>query len=643
MGRKTYRLILVIFLILINTTLIGTIQETPPKGVNAFDVLDELYYLNNGNTGSISSLNEQINTPLIRYIGPDNLPIEGLDLKSHNDELFEIDFRLDDNTPEEWVIRVYAYLDYNIQDTSLGDSEKFEDGSDFKQYQTGTPPVLNELNPDESFMGVRYSKILEDHVQWTTSEKDYTAKKENVDLISDELFFHVKVLYKIDFEGDDYYYYRTFYISNYWTSNFKYKTLNIYDDDTSPPTFISIDIENPPIYDNNETIDFEIVVEDDTGIGELYIDFLGDQYVDEDKDNHISIPNPAIPGEYSLDVIAFDADNDREGDQLKSNLYSSFKIFDDDVNCPIFSEVCILNAPIYDCYDYIIFEIMAEDESGIAELFIDFIDTRYYYNDESIQIRIPNPRVPGIYEFYAVAIDNDSEYGQDQLNTTITSSFEIFDDDITAPEIVIDENEDYLDLVIIDNDGITDSEATGTYIIINQYEEVIATGILDEEKIKFRLCKNIFYSGGIGTHTLIINATNNDREWEGDEETSTIEKVIIITPDDSFKYINKQFDEIKSYICNLVQPCICSFVACFFNAIQEDLNEAYDNFMADNILKSLDYLREARSKILVGMDLIDGIYDIGCLSIEDRDLILASLQKILDNIDNLIDYLINPM
>ncbi|MHA2430163.1 MAG: hypothetical protein ACXACC_03915 [Promethearchaeota archaeon] len=640
MGRKTYRLFLVISLILINTTLIGTIQEIPLKGVNAFDVFEELHNLNNKDAGSISSLSEQTNTPLIRYLGPDNHPIEGFDLKSHSDELFEIDFRLDDNTPDEWVIRVYAYLDYNTQDTSLGDSEKFEDGSDFKQYQAGTPPVLNELNPDESFMGVQYNKILEDHVQWTTSENDYTAKKENLDLISDVIYFHVKVLYKIDFEGDDYYYYRTFYISNYWTSNFKFKPLNIYDDDTSPPSFISVDIQHPPIYDNNETIDFEIVVEDDTGIAELSIDFLGNLYIDEDKDNHIAIPNPAVPGEYSLDVIAKDADNDREGDQLSSTLYSSFKIFDDDVNCPILSEVCIINAPIYDSYDYIIFEILAEDESGIAEMFIAFIDSRYY--NETVQIRVPNPRVPGIYDFTAVAVDNDSEYGQDQLNTTIASSFEIYDDDITPPQITIYENEDSFDLSIVDDDGITDSEATGTYTIISQYGQEIATGILDEEKIKYRLCKNIFYSGGVGTHTLLVQATNNDREWEGDEETSTLEEHIIITPDDYFKFLTKQIDDVKNYICNIVTPCVCDFLVCFFDTIQEYIKEAYDNFMADNILKTLDSLREARSKILVSMDLINGLYDIGCLSIEDRDFILASLHKIQDNFDNLIDY-VNSM
>jgi hypothetical protein len=284
---------------------------------------------------------------------------------------------------------------------------------------------------------------------------------------------------------------------------------------------------------------------------------------------------------------------------------------------------------------------MAEDESGIAELFIDFEDTRYHYNNESIHILVPNPRVPGIYDFYAVAIDNDSEYGQDQLNTTITSSFEIFDDDITPPQIFIYENEDYFDLEIIDNDGIFDSEATGTYIVLSQYEDVIASGILDEEKIKYRLCKNIFYSGGVGTHRLIIQATNNDLEWEGDEETSSSEQIIIITPDDYFKFLIKQFDEIKNYICDVVHPCICDFVVCYFNTIQEDINEAYNSFIAANIIKSLDYLREARSKISVGMDLIDGIYDIGCLSIDDRDIILASLQKILDNVDNLIDYLTN--
>ena len=135
-------------------------------------------------------------TPYLRFLGPDNLPIEGYDLKRHDDEKFEIEFRLDDNVANEWVERVYAYIDWGIDDTILGESDKFEDGSDYKQFQHGEEPSFEELNPDVSFMGIEFDNILEDFEQWTTSEKDYTAIKEYAGRIDQEIYFHVKVLYK---------------------------------------------------------------------------------------------------------------------------------------------------------------------------------------------------------------------------------------------------------------------------------------------------------------------------------------------------------------------------------------------------------------------------------------------------------------
>ena len=47
----------------------------------------------------------------------------------------------------------------------------------------------------------------------------------------------------------------------------------------------------------------------------------------------------------------------------------------------------------------IIFDILAEDESGISELYILFNGSIFYDNDGDHQILIENPRIPGIYNF----------------------------------------------------------------------------------------------------------------------------------------------------------------------------------------------------------------------------------------------------
>jgi len=181
----------------------------------------------------------ETDTPYLRFLGPDNLPIEGYDLKRHDDEKFELEFRLDDSIANEWVVRVYAYIDYGITDTILGESDKFEDGSDYKQFQPGEEPSFEELNPDVGFMGIEFDNILEDFEEWTTSEKDYTVLKEYPGRIEQEIYFHVKVLYKKEGSGvdggDSYYYYKNFYIPGYWTSNLEYRKLNIKDDDITAP------------------------------------------------------------------------------------------------------------------------------------------------------------------------------------------------------------------------------------------------------------------------------------------------------------------------------------------------------------------------------------------------------------------------
>ena len=580
-----------------------------------------------------------MDTPYIKYLGPDNLPIEGYDLKRNDDEKFELIFRMDDNIVNEWILRVYAYLDYGIYDTILSDSEKFEDGSIYKHFQPGEEPSFEELNPDESFMGIEFDKALEDFEQWTTSEKDYTANKNLPGCIDQEIYFHVKVLYKKEINEldgwDSYYYYKNFYISGYWTSNFEHRTLNIKDDDTGAPIISDINIINSPIYDNYSNIKFEIIAEDDSGIENLHINFLGDDYFDDDNDFQISIPNPCMLGQYSFNVIAIDGDTDRDNDQLSTTMYSSFEILDDDDNTPICTDVCIVNAPIYDAYDYVIFEFMAEDPSGISELYINFMENKYYL-DENNQIFLPNPRIPGEYEFSAIAIDADTDYQGDQLNTTIHSYFEVFDDDFTPPQIFVCENECGWDVSINDDDGFIDSIASGTYSLFDQDGNILTTGVLSQEGIIYHISKEQIIPLKIGALTLKIHSINNDIEWQGDEETSNATEEVYITLEDCYNCVIEQIEKLKKY----VDDNLCCYLACMLNTVlnlaQQHLPEAYKLLLQGQSCW-LSHLESAKSLICSIESLIECLIICDFLSYDIGQYIIQSLQEIRNNINVLIE------
>jgi len=633
LQRKKLIYVTIVLLFLTFLPYFGTIQIFKNGGSNEFYSQEE----------NIRSLQLSQDTPYIRYLGPDNHPIEGIDLKSYNDELFEIDFRLEDKTSNEWVIRVYAYLDFDIADTSLTNSENFQDGTNYKHFLPGVQPTPEELNPDLLFMGSDYIKILEDFEQFTTSEKDYTARKEFPGRIDEDLYFHVKVLYKQDILESDgwhsYYYYRTFYISWYWTRDFKHSNLKIIDDDILPPTFSDINILNSPIYDDYDEIEFEVLVEDDSGIADLYINFLGSDYFDEDDDHQIFIPNPSLPGEYSFNVIAIDGDTDRNNDQLRTTIYSSVVILDDDNNTPICGDVCIVNAPIYDDYDYVIFEFNVEDPSGISELYIEFMESKYYPNEDD-QMLVPNPRIPGLYDFSAVAIDADMDHPGDQLNTTINSFFEVFDDDITPPEITICENEIGWDISIIDNDGIIDSKATGNYLLKDQYDNIIDTGIIEEEETNYHIDKKLICLK-IGTYTLKVEAKNNDIEWQGDEETSTATKEITITLEDCFNYVIQQVEKLKNYINeNLCYCCCCLkyFLIKGLNDVQDYLLNAYLLILQQDPINALNNLDCANKVICCLKSLVYCIMRWQYISYEIGNFIIQSLKDISNNIILLMDY-----
>ncbi|MFX1304615.1 MAG: hypothetical protein ACFE9X_14780 [Promethearchaeota archaeon] len=636
-----------------NNIELENLSDLPPQTISIFHEQLNIYQAwSNGfytTEQKKTLLFNNMHTPEIRYLGPHNHPIENFDLKSHDDGKFEINFRLDDRILNEWVYRVYTYLDYNNDDTNLGNSEKFQDGSNYKHYQPGEIPLSQDLNPDVSFMGIEFDKILEDHEQWTNSEKDYNVRKDYPGRVDPEILFHVKVLYKKDIYElngwHSYYFYCNFHISWYWTSKFQSRTLNLKDDDTEAPVISNINIINSPIYDNYEIIHFDIISEDYSGISELYIEFNGQKYFDDDYNNFISIPNPSIPGYYILNIMVIDNDTDREGDQLASTDYFGFEVFDDDTENPVISNISILNYPIYDCYNDIIFEIFVEDNSGIEDLFIDFMENRYYRDNENNQISIQNPKTPGNYFFSATAIDADKDHENDQLNSTMNSHFEVIDDDITPPQIIINEDEFGWNVSIIDNDGKMDSRSTGNYTVLDQFGEIIKTEIIFQEEIAYRISKELINPLKFRTFTLLIYATNNDNDWEGDEETSEVSSIIVTSLEDCFNYVKKQIENLKQYIKENFHSCFTFLLIKKLNLTLKKLGDAYTHVIQGDILDCLCHLIKTLGYIKMIKSITIFSHYRHCFFLENPEFIINSLNDIRNNIVLLkgisVDYIKN--
>jgi len=315
---------------------------------------------------------------------------------------------------------------------------------------------------------------------------------------------------------------------------------------------------------------------------------------------------------------------------LKTTLYSNFEILDDDVNTPVCGNVCIVNAPIYDDYDYVIFEFKVEDPSGISELYIEVMDVKYY-PDEWDQIPVPNPRIPGLYDFTAVAIDADMDHQGDQLNTTINSKFEVFDDDITPPQILIHENEFEWCVSIKDDDGIIDSTASGNYSFFDQHGNIISSGIIPQEESYCFISKKAIPLK-FGTYTLEIYATNNDLEWLGDEETSSSSDEITITLEDCYNYVIHQIEKLKEYIENNLFCCLIGFFNRRLSNAQKCIQEAYLLTIQKDLINTLNYLDAAISKIDDIESIIEVLMDYDCLSHDIGNYIIQSSGDINNNI-----------
>ncbi|MFX1549607.1 MAG: hypothetical protein ACFFB9_04560, partial [Promethearchaeota archaeon] len=330
--------------------------------------------------------------------------------------------------------------------------------------------------------------------------------------------------------------------------------INITDDDILPP-------EITYVYTGNYT---------DGNPGELIVNASDNSGLSIDPSGIYQVPNTL--GSHNFTFTACDADVDRPGDILNFTITIWINIFDDDDEGPLIIYVNITNNRVYDYYEFIIIDILVEDNSGISELFIEFNDTRFYDENRDNQILIENPRILGSFNYFTItAIDADNDREGDQKFSQLICSFEVFDDDSTPPKIYFYYEDFNYQLSIVDNDGIDDSKATGEFFLIDEEGIILQSGLILEEDINYTI--NIPLKPGI--YCLEVYTTNNDLEFEGDEEFNNEIFWISIDLENCFQRVDKLFEYLIDYVDENLCFIIADNIEFKLYLAQQDLMKAY--------------------------------------------------------------------
>jgi hypothetical protein len=273
-------------------------------------------------------------------------------------------------------------------------------------------------------------------------------------------------------------------------------------------TFLAVDADNDRLDDclNSSTMVSITITDDDIAPPDIIYEYTGDE---TDGNPGVIIVNASdvsgltidpsgiysVPNSLGTHVFIFNAtdnDNDRIGDNLTCSITVSITIIDDDIAPPEISYMYTGDGTDENSGEII---ISTSDDSGLT------IDPSGIYT-------VPNNL--GVHNFTFLAIDADNDRLDDSLNSSITVSINIIDDDVSIPEITYEYTGDGTD----GNPGV---------IIVNASD--VSGLTIDPSEI---------YSvpNSLGTHIFIFNATDADNDRTGDSLNSSITVEITIIDDD---------------------------------------------------------------------------------------------------------------
>jgi len=437
-------------------------------------------------------------------------------------------------------------------------------------------------------------------------------KESGSEVIPNSLGVHIFYIYAEDNDNEH-------YDDRLWSE--KYDFVNIVDDDTSKPQ-INIDYFGE-LTDEDPGFWMVSVSDPESGIKKVQV-YIDDVKVGTSQGNY-DVPNSL--GQHRIKVKAWNNDLDRGAIDQETNLKTNtISIKDDDITGPIINVEYSGNYLDSDSGQW---EVQVFDpESGVDSIsvLIDNIQSGVIEGNYTV------PNIPNDHTIEVNAINADKDRNNDQETSNYGPEMvTIVDDDITPPEIIINEF-DYIifnwNVKIIENDGIIDSYGTAEYEVVDQDGNLISSGFIFEE--------DLFYSISIplktGNYTISIYATNNDQDWIGDEETKYYSETIEITLNNAYNYVYWQLEELKVYIENN----LCSFLAQILNRklciAQEHLQKALNyvengeitcGLFHDIIAKIMIGIAEFKLEILNILDLIDD---------NNVNFIIDSIHSIRDNI-----------
>ncbi|MFX0022436.1 MAG: hypothetical protein ACFE9S_08910 [Candidatus Hermodarchaeota archaeon] len=310
----------------------------------------------------------------------------------------------------------------------------------------------------------------------------------------------------------------------------------IEDDDISEPIITIQYYGSGTTYDSGY---WNVIVEDlESGLDEVQILINGvEELYDQglngilSKSYDVIVPNSV--GVYTILVIAKNNDNDWNGDQQQIDGADTVEIvFDDDGTPPVITIERGFN----------LWNVFIDDlESGVDEVIIE-INGVVLVHDENLNgiISLSYYHMfiqggPGTYTITITAKNNDKDYvGDQEINTVTDSQPKIqmveTDDDFTPPTILITYEGEYTET----NPGTWHIDAEDLQsgldevrISINGVEQIYDQNLEGIISIHYDIpVPNI---GGI--YTLEVTAINNDKDFEGDQESYTKYQIVDINPD----------------------------------------------------------------------------------------------------------------
>jgi len=303
-------------------------------------------------------------------------------------------------------------------------------------------------------------------------------------------------------------------------------TTIIDDDDISPIITYS--------YNGDET---------DGNSGEIIVSASDNVGLSVDPSGTYPVPNTLGP--HYFEFSATDNDNDRDSDSLTTILTVLKVITDDDTIAPIISIIYTGNY-FDDDAGYFSWEISDTDDGigGDNDLGLNGIVIHGTYEstiglpDEQFLLPFTEtgiwnlPTFPGIYRLYITAFDNDDDrtLEVDALSTYLLQGQVILDDDSIWPSISIQyEGEGHITNPGVWHVEIEDLESGLDTVVIkvNEIEEVY--DLQGEPSVSY----DISVPAIAQINTIEVIATNDDKDYVGDQETSAESDWVEIVVDTS--------------------------------------------------------------------------------------------------------------